>query len=383
MNCRPIRFSPFRGTSARETSPDGILHDYEVWWDDHPDAAARGRRWAAENPKRFLAAQIAVGTVDQAMMGALQVRNAHMRAACLARNLLVMDEVHASDTYMSHIIKSLLDAHLGAGGYALLMSATLGSVARNQWLFTGRSGDTNTMPLEEAIDSPYPAISVMTPEGGSLTKVEENDRQKSVQVVAEPQMRDFRAVAQRALRAARARAKVLVVRNTVGHAIGTQQALEALADNRDAGLLFDVEGRTTLHHGRFAACDREMLDKRIEEMLGKGRQSGGRVVVGTQTLEQSLDIDADLLITDLCPVDVLLQRIGRSPPPPARRPSRRLRDAHMCRADPGRAVICRPCSRVARTPTASVHRGTCTAVSLLSKRRDGLSANIPNGASQR
>ena len=287
------------------------LHDYEVWWDDHPDAAARGRRWAAENPKRFLAAQIAVGTVDQAMMGALQVRNAHMRAACLARNLLVVDEVHASDTYMSHIIKSLLDAHLGAGGYALLMSATLGSVARNQWLFTGRSGDTNTMPLEEAIDSPYPAISVMTPEGGSLIKVEENDRQKSVQVVAEPQMHGFRAVAERALRAARAGAKVLVVRNTVGHAIGTQQALEALADNRDAGLLFDVEGRTTLHHGRFAACDREMLDKRIEELLGKGRQSGGRVVVGTQTLEQSLDIDADLLMTDLCPVDVLLQRIGR------------------------------------------------------------------------
>ena len=66
--------------------------------------------WAAESPKRYLAAQIAVGTVDQAMMAALKVGHSHMRAACLARNLLVVDEVHASDTYMGRVIKALLDA---------------------------------------------------------------------------------------------------------------------------------------------------------------------------------------------------------------------------------------------------------------------------------
>ena len=95
------------------------LPDYKVLWDDHPNDATRNRRWAAESAKRFLAAQIAVGTVDQAMLGALQVKNAHMRAACLARNLLVVDEVHASDTYMSVVLEQLLAAHLGAGGYAL------------------------------------------------------------------------------------------------------------------------------------------------------------------------------------------------------------------------------------------------------------------------
>jgi CRISPR-associated endonuclease/helicase Cas3 len=66
-----------------------------------------------------------------------------------------------------------------------------------------------------------------------------------------------------------------------------------------------------LHHSRFAVDDRRLLDKEVETCLGKERDPGGIVVVGTQTLEQSLDIDADLLITDLCPVDVLLQRIGR------------------------------------------------------------------------
>ena len=83
------------------------LGQYEVWWEDHAGHDAHRKFWAAESSKRFLASQIAVGTVDQAMMGALKVRHGHMRAACLARNLLVVDEVHASDTYMRAIIEAL------------------------------------------------------------------------------------------------------------------------------------------------------------------------------------------------------------------------------------------------------------------------------------
>ncbi len=65
------------------------------------------------------------------------------------------------------------------------------------------------------------------------------------------------------------------------------------------------------HHSRYAKTDRQLLDKAIEAAFGRGGASGGCVAVATQTVEQSLDIDADLLITDLCPIDVLLQRIGR------------------------------------------------------------------------
>ena len=250
--------------------------------------------------------------MDQAMMAALKVRHAHMRAACLARNLLVVDEVHASDTYMGRILRSLLEAHLGSGGYALLMSATLGYSARRLWLSTGRAPQTpGNLSLKEAIDSPYPAISATSPTGERVTAVDENGREKSVRISSEPLMHNFDAVATLAMGAARNGAKVLVIRNTVGYAIGTQQAMEEGTEKGESGLLFDVDGITTLHHGRFAVEDRRLLDKRVEELLGRERPAGGRVVVGTQTLEQSLDIDADLLITDLCPVDVLLQRIGR------------------------------------------------------------------------
>ena len=268
------------------------LHDYQVWWDDH---AADGHRWAAESPKRYLAAQIAVGTVDQALLGALKVKNAHLRTASLARNLLVVDEVHASDAYMTEILAALLDAHRQAGGYALLMSATLGSVARQRWL--GESGDAG---LAEAVAVDYPAVSAV---GSGVRYAGENNQAKTVSMDRRPVMRSPEAVAQLALDAARAGAKVLVVRNTVNYAVSTWQAVAERAGD-------DLP--TLLHHGRYAAGDRRLLDGRVEALLGKdNRPDGGCVVVGTQTLEQSLDIDADLLITDLCPADVLLQRIGR------------------------------------------------------------------------
>ena len=284
----------------------GGLPDYAAGYDSsHDGHYDRGRPWAAERPKRFLAAQVAVGTVDQAMLGALQVRNAHLRSSILARNLLVVDEAHASDVYMGVVLQRLLAAHGGAGGYALLMSATLGSAARERWL--GRGGE---LSLDAAVDKAYPAVSTAS----GVVRVRENGQRKEVDISAISEMGDFDGVARRALAAARAGAKVLVIRNTVDYAINTQQRVEGLAggDAGDAGLLFDVKGIRTLHHGRFAAGDRRLLDARVQALLGKDTRAGGGVIaVGTQTLEQSLDIDADLLITDLCPVDVLLQRIGR------------------------------------------------------------------------
>lgn len=288
-----------------------LLHDYRVWWEDDPSDVTRSRRWAAENAKRYLAAQIAVGTVDQAMMAALRVKHSHMRAACLSRNLLVVDEVHASDPYMGAVLEALLEAHCGAGGYALLMSATLGSAARRRWLLGRRRSSAEVGPLDSAVRAPYPAVSMVSRDGEKIAAAGENAQRKTVQIESAAGVNETPRIADRALGAARAGAKVLIIRNTVKLAVRTQQALEERAAADARALLFTLNDVSTLHHGRFAAGDRRLLDKRVEELLGKSRASGGRIVVGTQTLEQSLDIDADLLITDLCPVDVLLQRIGR------------------------------------------------------------------------
>jgi CRISPR-associated endonuclease/helicase Cas3 len=107
-------------------------------------------------------------------------------------------------------------------------------------------------------------------------------------------------------------AAVLVLRNTVRDCLATQLELEKLAHERgDNHLLFRCEGVSAPHHARFAKDDRTLLDHALEGVFGKGRASRGVVAATTQTVQQSLDLDADLLITDLCPIDVLLQRIGR------------------------------------------------------------------------
>jgi CRISPR-associated endonuclease/helicase Cas3 len=257
-------------------------------------------RWAAESTKNSLAATIAVGTVDQAMLAGLQIKYAHVRAAALSRSLLVIDEVHASDHYMTEIQRHLVRTHVRRGGFAMLMSATLGSVARSRWL-----GQRRGPVFEQAAAEPYPAV--WSQNEAAPRSCGPQPKQKRVSMVLEPTM-SAQANARIAIEAARAGARVLVIRNTVGVAIELFERVRA--NNED--LLLDVAGGPALHHSRFAAGDRALLDRSVEAALSPRRRSdGGVIVIGTQTLEQSLDIDADLLVTDLCPIDVLLQRIGR------------------------------------------------------------------------
>jgi CRISPR-associated endonuclease/helicase Cas3 len=95
----------------------------------------------------------------------------------------------------------------------------------------------------------------------------------------------------------------------VKNAIATQQALEQVASLHKS-LLFHCQNTVTLHHSRFAREDRRLLDQAVENAFGKSSHKPV-ILVATQTVEQSLDIDADLIFTDLCPIDVLLQRLGR------------------------------------------------------------------------
>ena len=296
------------------------LPGYEVRWDD----GGADSRWAAERSNRYLAARVAVGTIDQALLGALRVKHAPVRAAALARSLLVVDEVHASDAYMGAVLRQLLANHREAGGHALLLSATLGADARARLL------GQDLPDVETATAVPYPALagSDATPRRASS----DGTRTKAVRFETAGIIADPDAIAARAVAAARAGASVLVVRNSVGGAVAVAQAVEALAPD----LAFRVNEVATLHHGRFAPSDRRLLDAAVEAAFGKERTAAGRVLVGTQTLEQSLDLDADLLITDLAPIDVLLQRVGRL--------HRHERDDRGAFAE-ARAIVLRPAER--------------------------------------
>lgn len=278
-----------------------LLPGFEVRWDDNPRKSKQTERWAAETSRRYLAARIAVGTVDQAMSAALQRKWAHMRGSALSRSLLVIDEVHASDPYMRTVIRQLLKDHKAAGGHALLMSATLGSHARAVLLET---------PVADRLREPdYPAISWKSESGDEEFIFPGQDiRKKSFAMQSLRIMEDPQAIAELALRHYEQGARVLIIRNTIRSAVAAFEEIQLMAPH---ARMLQVNGVSTLHHSRFAAEDRKRLDEAVEGMLGKGAGNEPCIVIGTQTLEQSLDIDADILISDLCPVDVLLQRLGR------------------------------------------------------------------------
>lgn len=287
---------------------EGIrLSDTEVLWPDENDPR---KNWASEHPKRFLCAPCAVGTIDQALLATLRVSHAHLRAAALSRSLLVIDEVHASDHFMTRLTESLVALFAECGGHILMMSATLGGAVRDRYMNifkTRKAGCGNVIPsLDQCLATPYPLVSTLGPAISVQSEVRKNVRIELVRSISAPA-----DVAFRAIEAAKRGACVLVLRNSVRSAVETQIELEKLC-NGDNSLLFSVNDMSAPHHARYAPDDRRLLDKKVEAVFGKaGTERHPCVLVATQTLEQSLDVDFDFLITDLCPADVLLQRIGR------------------------------------------------------------------------
>lgn len=272
-------------------------------WDDDARDRLRERLWSSERPKRFLAAPIAVGTIDQALLSVLQVKHSLLRSVCLDRHLLVVDEVHASDPYMRAILQELLRGHLERGGHALLLSATLGESAAAEYFSRERA------PLDEALARPYPLLSTR-----SQAWPMEAARKRQIQIELAPVLTKDEALLPLLIDALEYGARILVVCNTVARANALFRLVEAKLTAEHPELLhalFALDGIRCPHHGRFAREDRERLDAEVTAQLGKGSPPGPRLLIGTQTLEQSLDVDADWLVTDLAPMDVLIQRLGR------------------------------------------------------------------------
>ncbi len=283
------------------------LPGFKVTWPDDEAGTMRDRGWAAEHPSRYLAGAVVVGTIDQVLLAGLDVKDCRLRAASLMRSLLVVDEVHASDAYMVRLLENVLRFRAAAGAHTLLMSATLGEDARARLAASTerRSWTSPVAAPDVALRKPYPMLTGLPVEGADAIP---KPRRRSVSVELAADTADLAAIGRLALSAAGRGARVLIIVNTVNRAMAVQQALEEEAGG--SPLLFTVNHQRCPHHARYAAEDRRLLDRAVEERFGSGATTPV-VLVATQTVEQSLDIDADLLITDLCPADVLLQRLGR------------------------------------------------------------------------
>lgn len=263
-------------------------------------ASTQCNAWLADNRKKALLAEIGVGTLDQALLAVLPARHQSLRLLGLSNKILLIDEVHAYDRYMTTLLKTLLTAHARQGGSAILLSATLPLQIRDDLIDAYRYGlGDDDIPVLE--DQRYPlAVQV----GSTIL---------SHACATRPQVRrsvaiDWVSSEEEALRLmvahARAGRCVAWIRNTVEDA------------RRAANLLRQAlpEGNVALFHSRFAMGDRLDIENQVLARFGKestGAQRRGKVLIGTQVLEQSLDFCVDAMISDLAPIDLLIQRVGR------------------------------------------------------------------------
>jgi CRISPR-associated endonuclease/helicase Cas3 len=253
--------------------------------------------------KRALLAPFAVGTVDQAMLAALRVRHGSLRLLGLAGKVVIIDEIHAYDAYMSIIIERLLEWLAELGVSVILLSATLTLSTRRRYL---RAYGVEVTESEQS--TAYPLITLARPAGEPVClEPAASDPGRSVAI--ELVQAGCRAKAlDDAVDTAVAGAAVGWVCDTVGSAQETFAELRALVDALPA----EQRPLTVLYHARMLALQRRRVEEEVERLVGKNaRREHGCIVVATQVVEQSLDIDFDLLFSELAPVDLLIQRIGR------------------------------------------------------------------------
>lgn len=257
---------------------------------EKPTEDARcGRDWFA-SAKRALLAPFGVGTIDQALLGVVAAKHFFVRHFALAGKVVILDEVHSYDLYTGTLIDKLITTLEGLGCIVIVLSATLTGKRRDQILSTH---------ADENVELPYPLISGRT-ENNILDPVSASaPKSRNVEI----EFIDSEAAVDEALKTACKGGAVLWICNTVGAAQKYFNRFKGLVpDNIPLGLL----------HSRFPHWRREELEQSWMERFGKKSETRcACILVSTQVVEQSVDLDADLLVTELAPTDMILQRIGR------------------------------------------------------------------------
>ncbi len=277
---------------------------------DDETASARCTAWLADHNKRALIASAGVGTIDQAMLGVLHSKHQSLRLLGLFRKVLIVDEVHACDGYMQRVLESLLEFHAYSGGCAILLSATLPQ-GMKQALLTAYARGRRLARGERSVSAPrihssdFPLATTWHAELGDrvveapLASRPEVCRSVALHYASEPQA--VIDMIEAALSEGRC---VCWMRNTVADAL---EAFDELQGRLGAE-------RVTLFHARFALQDRLAIEQVILDRFGPHSAADrrrGQLVIATQVVEQSLDADWDVVVSDLAPIDRLIQRAGR------------------------------------------------------------------------
>ncbi len=261
------------------------------------EASVQCAAWLASSRKRVFLGQIGVCTVDQVLLSVLPVRHKFVRAFGINKSVLIVDEIHAYDAYMHGLLGEVLRQQKANGGSAVLLSATLPANARAKLL---KAWDASGADV-----APYPALWHAVDGGVELYSVSEDQRPPQREVGTEclklPGAFPDAPVIARIIAAAESGARVAVVMNLVDDA---QRLARLLRDQTE----LDVD----LFHARYRFVDRQKKETSTLAHYGRAasRQTG-RILVATQVVEQSLDLDFDWLLTQICPVDLLFQRMGR------------------------------------------------------------------------
>lgn len=249
--------------------------------------------------KRGLLAPFGVGTIDQALMAVLQTKHVFVRLFGLSHKTVIIDEVHAYDAYMTTLLERLLEWLAALGSPVILLSATLPKNRRNALLHAYQRGLGVVQTTAENVS--YPRISYSTAATTGVRHIATSAKSQTLHI--EKVGEDFVEKLREKLKTGGG--CVAIICNTVQRS----QEMFKMLDEHDF-----FKGSVDLLHARFRYCDRELRETRVLKNFGKGEGSQRpkmSVLVATQIIEQSLDIDFDLMISDLAPIDLLLQRAGR------------------------------------------------------------------------
>lgn len=267
-------------------------------------ATAQCNYWLSDSRKKALLAPVGVGTIDQALLAVLPRRHQSLRVLGLHRKVLIFDEIHAADEYMFELLESLLSLHLHQGGSAILLTATLPLEQRQRLARIWLSAVSDSHALPEKTHFPL-ATKVSVSSAQPLIEQPLDSRAEVSRFVPVEWLKSCDMVIDRILAAVGKEECVVWIRNSVEDALAAYDQLAPLMTDPENLMLF---------HSRFILDDRQLIEKRVLTCFGKESTAvdrAGKVLIATQVFQESLDADADLMISDICPIDDLIQRAGR------------------------------------------------------------------------